>query len=211
MGICISLGKNKNKNKKDELDKNIKMNLEDNNKQILDKISTFNDQTNIIDDPGQKEIKQEVDKNKNIINSDQNLISISRKYSKEKIKEKENSNNITDNDIIFTISDEFASNNPDSKRNIPYSPHIFEITNGRDRTNDNNTIYDNESMISNTQDLTCRTANITCLFCSEIFHSIREYEQHFNICKEKNNNDNNNENGNILISNSFNVNSNFRN
>ena len=209
MGICISLGKNKNKNKKDELDKNIKMNLEDNNKQILDKISTFNDQTNIIDDPGQKEIKQEVDKNKNIINSDQNLISISRKYSKEKIKEKENSNNITDNDIIFTISDEFASNNPDSKRNIPYSPHIFEITNGRDRTNDNNTIYDNESMISNTQDLTCRTANITCLFCSEIFHSIREYEQHFNICKEKNNNDNNNENGNILISNSFNVNSNF--
>ena len=35
MGICISLGKNKNKNKKDELDKNIKMNLEDNNKQIL--------------------------------------------------------------------------------------------------------------------------------------------------------------------------------
>ena len=185
------------------------MNLEDNNKQILDKISTFNDQTNIIDDPGQKEIKQEVDKNKNIINSDQNLISISRKYSKEKIKEKENSNNITDNDIIFTISDEFASNNPDSKRNIPYSPHIFEITNGRDRTNDNNTIYDNESMISNTQDLTCRTANITCLFCSEIFHSIREYEQHFNICKEKNNNDNNNENGNILISNSFNVNSNF--
>jgi len=209
MGICISLGKNKNKNKKDELDKNIKMNLEDNNKQILDKISTFNDQTNIIDDPGQKEIKQEVDKNKNIINSDQNLISISRKYSKEKIKEKENSNNITDNDIIFTISDEFASNNPDSKRNIPYSPHIFEITNRRDRTNDNNTIYDNESMISNTQDLTCRTANITCLFCSEIFHSIREYEQHFNICKEKNNNDNNNENGNILISNSFNVNSNF--
>ena len=209
MGICISLGKNKNKNKKDELDKNIKMNLEDNNKQILDKISTFNDQTNIIDDPGQKEIKQEVDKNKNIINSDQNLISISRKYSKEKIKEKENSNNIIDNDIIFTISDEFASNNPDSKRNIPYSPHIFEITNGRDRTNDNNTIYDNESMISNTQDLTCRTANITCLFCSEIFHSIREYEQHFNICKEKNNNDNNNENGNILISNSFNVNSNF--
>ena len=209
MGICISLGKNKNKNKKDELDKNIKMNLEDNNKQILDKISTFNDQTNIIDDPGQKEIKQEVDKNKNIINSDQNLISISRKYSKEKIKEKENSNNITDNDIIFTISDEFASNNPDSKRNIPYSPHIFEITNGRDRTNDNNTIYDNESMISNTQDLTYRTANITCLFCSEIFHSIREYEQHFNICKEKNNNDNNNENGNILISNSFNVNSNF--
>ena len=209
MGICISLGKNKNKNKKDELDKNIKMNLEDNNKQILDKISTFNDQTNIIDDPGQKEIKQEVDKNKNNKNSDQNLISISRKYSKEKIKEKENSNNITDNDIMFTISDEFASNNPDSKRNIPYSPHIFEITNGRDRTNDNNTIYDNESMISNTQDLTCRTANITCLFCSEIFHSIREYEQHFNICKEKNNNDNNNENGNILISNSFNVNSNF--
>ena len=165
MGICISLRKNKNQNQnqKDEETKLIKMNLEDNMKSILDKAQTNNENTNNDEEIGQKQSKNEFnnDKKNNKI-SDQNLISISHKLSNENIKEKANANKMTDNDIIFTISDEFASNNPDSKRNIPYSPHIFEITNGRDRTNDNNTIYDNESMISNTQDLTCRTANITC-------------------------------------------------
>ena len=211
MGICISLRKNKNQNQnqKDEETKLIKMNLEDNMKSILDKAQTNNENTNNDEEIGQKQSKNEFnnDKKNNKI-SDQNLISISHKLSNENIKEKANANKMTDNDIIFTISDEFASNNSDSKRNIPYSPHIFEITNGRDRTNDNNTIYDNESMISDNQDLTYRTANITCLFCSAIFHSIREYEQHFNICKEKNIHDNN-EKENILISNSFNVNANF--
>jgi hypothetical protein len=160
---------------------------------MLDKLTTLNEQiNNNIDGPGQEQIKNEIENENNIITSEQNLISISRKNS---------NGNKSENNIVFTISDEFASNS-DSKRNIPYSPHIFEITNGRDRTNDNNTVYENESIISDNQDLTYRTANITCLFCSSIFHSIREYEQHFNICNEKYNNNNNNQ----LISNSFNVN-----
>ena len=197
MGICISLNKNKNKNKKDEENPIIKINFEDNSKPMLDKLTTLNEPiNNNINEPEQEEIKKENENN--IIISEQNLISISRKNSDEKMI---NSNNKTENNIVFTISDEFASNS-DSKRNIPYSPHIFEITNGRDRTNDNNTIYDNESIISDNQDLTYRTANITCIFCSSIFHSIREYEQHFNICNEKYNNNN----ANNLISNSFNFN-----
>ena len=190
MGICISLNKNKNKNKKEDLNQIIKINSEDNTKPMLDKLTTLNEQiNNNIDGPDQEQIKNENKNENNIITSEQNLISISRKNSNA---------NKSENNIIFTISDEFASNS-DSKRNIPYSPHIFEITNGRDRTNDNNTVYENESIISDNQDLTYRTANITCLFCSSIFHSIREYEQHFNICNEKYNN-------NQLISNSFNVN-----
>ena len=198
MGICISLNKNKNKIKKDEENPIIKINFEDNSKPMLDKLTTLNEPiNNNINEPEQEEIKKENENN--IIISEQNLISISRKNSDEKMI---NSNNKTENNIVFTISDEFASNS-DSKRNIPYSPHIFEITNGRDRTNDNNTIYDNESIISDNQDLTYRTANITCIFCSSIFHSIREYEQHFNICNEKYNNINN---ANNLISNSFNFN-----
>ena len=201
MGICISLNKNKNKNKKDEVNQIIKINLEDNMKPMLDKLTTLNEQmNNNADDLSQEQIKKENDNNMNniIISDNQNLISISPKNSNEKI----NSNNKNDNNIIFTISDEFASNS-DSRRNIPYSPHIFEITNGRDRTNDNNTIYDNESIISDDQELTYRTTNFTCLFCSSIFHSIREYEQHFNICNERNSNNNN---ANNLISNSVNVN-----
>jgi len=193
MGICISLNKNKNKNKKGDMNQLIKINSEDNTKPMLDKLTTLNEQINNNNDgPDQEQIKNEKENENNIITSEQNLISISRKNSNA---------NKSENNIVFTISDEFASN-LDSIRNIPYSPHIFEITNGRDRTNDNNTVYDNESIISDNQDLTYRTANITCLFCSSIFHSIREYEQHFNICNEKYNNNNNNQ----LISNSFNVN-----
>ena len=37
MGICISLNKNKNKNQKGEVYKNIKMNLDENSKQIIEK------------------------------------------------------------------------------------------------------------------------------------------------------------------------------
>ena len=191
MGICISLNKNKNKNKKDDMNQIIKINSEDNTKPMLDKLTTLNEQINNNIEVLVKEQNKKENEN-NIITSEQNLISISRKNSNA---------NKSENNIVFTISDEFASNS-DSKRNIPYSPHIFEITNGRDRTNDNNTVYENESIISDNQDLTYRTANITCLFCSSVFHSIREYEQHFNICNEKYNNNNSNQ----LISNSFNVN-----
>ena len=43
MGICISLNKNKNKNQKGEEYKNIKMNLDENSKQIIEKTKTTND------------------------------------------------------------------------------------------------------------------------------------------------------------------------
>ena len=117
MGICISLNKNKNKNKKDEENQIIKKNLEDNAKPLLDKLTTLDEpKNNNIDRMGKEQVKNEI-KN-NIMLSEQNLISLSRKNSKEKII---NSNNKSENNIVFTISDEFASNS-DSKRNIV---HIF--------------------------------------------------------------------------------------
>lgn len=199
MGICISLNKNKNKNQKGEVYKNIKMNLDENSKQIIEKTKTTNDKINLnFDDIGTEQVKN--DNNKiSIIITENNLISISRKNSLEKINN--NNNNKNENNIIFSISDEFASNS-ESRRKIPYSPHLFEVANDRDRTNDNNTVKDDESMISENEELTDRTTHISCVFCSSIFNSIREYDQHFKMCKEINNiNKNNNSN---LISNSIN-------
>ena len=189
MGICISFNKNKNKSKKDEVNKNIKIKLNDNRKSDLEKDSKINENINI-----EKEKTKNKFSENNIIILEQNSYSVEKNINKNK----------NENSIIFSISDEFNSN-PDSKRNIPYSPHLFEIANDRDRTNDNNTIYNNESLISDYQELTNRTSDITCVFCSSIFHSIREYDKHFNICNEKNNNINNNR-----ISNNSNVNSIFR-
>ena len=199
MGICISLNKNKNKNQKGEVYKNIKMNLDENSKQIIEKTKTTNDKINLnFDDIGTEQVKN--DNNKiSIIITENNLISVSRKNSLEKINN--NNNNKNENNIIFSISDEFASNS-ESRRKIPYSPHLFEVANDRDRTNDNNTVKDDESMISENEELTDRTTHISCVFCSSIFNSIREYDQHFKMCKEINNiNKNNNSN---LISNSIN-------
>ena len=199
MGICISLNKNKNKNQKGEVYKNIKMNLDENSKQIIEKTKTTNDKINLnFDDIGTEQVKN--DNNKiSIIITENNLISVSRKNSLEKINN--NNNNKNENNIIFSISDEFASNS-ESRRKIPYSPHLFEVANDRDRTNDNNTVKDDESMISENEELTDRTTHISCVFCSSIFNSIREYDQHFKMCKEINNiNNNNNSN---LISNSIN-------
>ena len=199
MGICISLNKNKNKNQKGEVYKNIKMNLDENSKQIIEKTKTTNDKINLnFDDIGTEQVKNDNNKN-SIIITENNLISVSRKNSLEKINN--NNNNKNENNIIFSISDEFASNS-ESRRKIPYSPHLFEVANDRDRTNDNNTVKDDESMISENEELTDRTTHISCVFCSSIFNSIREYDQHFKMCKEINNiNKNNNSN---LISNSIN-------
>ena len=209
MGICISMNKNKNKSQKDEVNKNIKMNLDDNSNPIFEKTKTINDKLNNIDDQGTEQVKNEFENNDNNIKvSLQNLMSVSPKNSDEKTFEEKINKIKNDNNIIFSISEEFASN-PDSKRNIPYIPHLFEIPKDRDRTNDNNTLYNNESMISDNNELTNRTSNITCIYCSEIFHSIREYDKHFNLCREKNNSNNYN-NLNNLISNSINVNSIFR-
>ena len=196
MGICISLTKNKNKIQKDDANKIIKTKLDENRKLIIEKDSTKIENVN----SEREQTKNNLLEN-NIIILKQNSINITRKNSIENnINQNKNENN-----IIFSISDEFASN-PNSNRNIPYSPHLFEIANDRDRTNENNTIYSNESMISEHQELTNRTSDIVCVFCSSIFHSIREYDRHFNICNEKNNiNQNNN-----LISNNVHVNSIFR-
>ena len=201
MGICISLNKNKNKSQKGEVNKNIKIELNDNRKPLLEKNSTINENENI----EKKQTKNKSPKN-NIIILEQNSMNVTRKNSTENIVENTNNKNKNENNIIFSISDEFDSN-PDSNRNIPYSPHLFELANDRDKTNDNNTIYSKQSMISDYQELTNRTSDITCVFCSSIFHSIREYDKHFNICKEKNNNNNNNNN---IILNSATVNSIFR-
>ena len=108
------------------------------------------------------------------------------------------------NSLLFSIKDEFNSN---TNRNIPYSPHTFEIVNNRAKTNDNNYLnnsINNESGIYNDQESsTYREDNVICIFCSQVFNSIREYEQHFNICPLNNRQ-------NIPISNSTNVNSMFR-
>ena len=121
MGICISMNKNKNKSQKDEVNKNIKMNLDDNINQIFEKTKTINDKLNNVDDLGTEQVKNEFkNHDNNIIISEQNLVSISRKNSEEKVIEEKNNKIKNDNNIIFSISEEFASN-PDSKRNIPYT------------------------------------------------------------------------------------------
>ena len=147
MGICISFNKNKNKSKKDEVNKNIKIKLNDNRKSDLEKDSKINENINI-----EKEKTKNKFSENNIIILEQNSYSVTGKNSIENTVENNINKNKNENSIIFSISDEFNSN-PDSKRNIPYSPHLFEIANDRDRTNDNNTIYNNESLISDYQEL----------------------------------------------------------
>ena len=199
MGICISLRKNKNKNKEsDEVNKIIKIDLLNNSQKLLEKTNTMKEEIKFtLDNIVSENIQNDDMNNKNnTIISEKNLISLSSKNIDENM-EKTN-NKINDNNSLFSISDEFASN---SSRKIPYSPHLFEIQKDGNKTNENNSIY-NESEINNdNQELTYRTKTINCLFCGESFYSIREYEQHFNICNERNNN--------ILINN-VNINAIFR-
>ena len=186
MGICISLRKNKNKNKEsDEVNKIIKIDLLNNSQKLLEKTNTMKEEIKFtLDNIVSENIQNDDMNNKNnTIISEKNLISLSSKNIDENM-EKTN-NKINDNNSLFSISDEFASN---SSRKIPYSPHLFEIQKDGNKTNENNSIY-NESEINNdNQELTYRTKTINCLFCGESFYSIREYEQHFNICNERNNN-----------------------
>ena len=201
MGICISLRKNKNNNKKLEEvnNNNIKLNLTNNSQQILEKTNLIKDERKISIENICTEKNQNDDTNHKTKNklSEKILISLSSKNNDEKFDKTFNNINEKENNLLFSISDEFASN---TNRKIPYSPHIFEIANDRDRTNENNTIS-NESELDDNQELTYRTTTITCLFCGEIFHSIREYEKHFNICNDRNNN---------IIYNSVDINNIFR-
>ena len=148
-----------------------------------------------IDKYPKEQIVQNKNKN-NISITDKNLITITEGHQP--------INSIEDNSILFSIKDEFNSS---TNRNIPYSPHTFEIVNNKAKTNDNhslnNTINNESELCDNKESSTYREENIICIFCSQVFNSIREYEHHFNICSL-------NHRQNIPISNSVNVNNMFR-
>ena len=175
MGICISF-KNKKKREKEKEEKAInKINIENKINPKLSKEININDKTkSTMDKSGIEKILKEKNDNKNEVNENitHNVITVSEKNEK-----------ISDNSMIFSIRDEFNSN---TNRNIPYSPHTFEIVNNPRKTNDNNSINnsnDNESELGENEDsLTYRAENVICIFCSDIFSSIREYAIHFNIC-----------------------------
>lgn len=205
MGICTSLFKKKQKRKTSKGENDIiKINIKEKINSTIDKTTNINDKTNITMD------KIDIDrchkdqivpnKNNNINNNltitEKNLITVSERHQQ--------NNSMENNSILFSIKDEFNSN---TNRNIPYSPHTFEIVNNRAKTNDNNYLnnsINNESEIYNDQESpTYREENVICIFCSQVFNSIREYEQHFNICPLNNAQ-------NMQISHSINANSMFR-
>lgn len=175
----MSSKKNK-KNSKKTKDKNntIKINIKEKINIALDKVTNTNDKTNVTMDKTdiEKGLKEQNDKNKNNITITENNINIT--------ENNDHNINTNENNIIFSIRDEFNSN---TNRNIPYIPHSFEIVNDRNKINDNhslnNTINNNDSEITDNQDsLTYRAENVICIFCSQAFNSIGEYEHHFNIC-----------------------------
>ena len=182
MGICISTKKHK-KNIKKIKDSNgtIKTNLKEKINTTLDKVTNINDKTNITMDKTETEkgVKEhDPQKNKNINNiiiTENNTINIE--------ENNEHIINTSDNNSLFSIRDEFNSN---TNRNIPYNPHSFDIVNNKNKTNDNHTLNDtinNGSQIDDNQDSpTYRAENVICIFCSQAFNSIGEYEHHFNLC-----------------------------
>ncbi len=180
MGICISL-KHRNKKKKIKDEKEIvKIKIKDKINTTLDKITNINDKTNVTID---KSDLEKIHKEKNDINQNiNNNITITEKNLIHVTENNEEIDSMNENNILFSIKDEFNSS---TNRNIPYSPHTFEIVNNR-KTNNNNSLNNsnnNESEVGENQEsLTYRAENLICIFCSQIFNSIREYEQHFNIC-----------------------------
>ena len=180
MGICISF-KHRNKKKKIKDEKEIvKIKIKDKINTTLDKITNINDKTNVTID---KSDLEKIHKEKNDINQNiNNNITITEKNLIHVTENNEEIDSMNENNILFSIKDEFNSS---TNRNIPYSPHTFEIVNNR-KTNNNNSLNNsnnNESEVGENQEsLTYRAENLICIFCSQIFNSIREYEQHFNIC-----------------------------
>ena len=198
MGICFSLNKGKKKEKiKDEKDI-IKININNKANTTLDNVTNINDKSNIIIDKFEIEKlpkeKNDINENNNITIKENNLINITENNVE--------IDSMNDNNILFSIRDEFNSS---ANRNIPYSPHTFEIVNNK-KTNNNNSLNNSNNNGSelgeNQESLTYRAENVICIFCSQIFNSIREYEQHFNICSL-------NQIQNRRISNSVNVNNIF--
>ena len=200
--ICTNFKKRKKVEKAKEEKTIIKINIKDNINAALDKVTNINDKTNItmdktdIDKMPKQQQNLNINNNKNNeIETEKNLIDIT--------ENNEQIDSLNDNNFIFSIRDEFNSS---TNRNIPYSPHTFEIVNNHGKTNDNhssnNTINNNSELGDNQESLTYRAENVICIFCSQIFNSIREYDQHFNICSL-------NQIQNRPISNSVNVNNIF--
>ena len=198
MGICFSFKKRKIKEKLKEERETIKINIKNKVNTTLDKATNINDKTNVTIDKTEIEripkLKNDISENNNITVTEKNLINITQ--NNDEIDSMDNNN------LLFSIRDEFNSS---ANRNIPYSPHTFEIVNNK-KTNDNNSLNnsnDNASELGGNQEsLTYRAESFICIFCSQIFNSIREYEQHFNICSV-------NQIQNRRISNSVNVNNMF--
>jgi hypothetical protein len=200
MGICFSFKNRKIKEKLKEEKEAIKININNKVNTTLDKATNINDKTNITIDKTEIErvpkLKNDINENNNITITEKNLINITQ--NNDEIDSMDNNN------LLFSIRDEFNSS---TNRNIPYSPHTFEIVNNK-KTNDNNSLNNSNDNVSelggNQESLTYRAESFICIFCSQIFNSIREYEQHFNICSV-------NQIQNRRISNSVNVNNMFSN
>ena len=192
MGICFSFKNRKKKEKSKKEKEIIKINMKDKSSITLDKITNINEKTNITMD---KTDTENLPKEHNYINKNKNNEIITEKN--------EEINSLNDSNILFSIRDEFNSS---TNRNIPYSPHTYEIVNNPKKTNDNNSLnnsINNQSELDDNQEsLTFRAENVICIFCSQIFNSIREYEYHFHICSLH-------QNQNRQISNSVNVNNMF--
>ena len=182
MGICFSI-KIKKKSKKEKEKEIIKINDKKDKINItLDKVTNINDKTNITMD------KTEYDKTKdqNDLNKNKNNITLTDKNTNNISQIYDKNIHTNENNILFSIRDEFNSS---TNRNIPYSPHTFEIVNNREKTNDNNVLNNtnnNESIYDNQDSLTYRAENVACIYCSSVFNSIREYEHHFYICSLNN-------------------------
>ena len=196
MGICTSFKKRKKEKKTKEENDIIKIKIKDKINTTIDKATNINDKTNITMD---KTYTEKIQKEQNDINNNNNNNNTLAEKNIINITENnEDINSLDDNNVLFSIKDEFNSS---TNRNIPYSPHTFEIVNNRVKTNDNYTLNNSMNIESELQEsLTYRRENIICIFCSQIFNSIREYEQHFNICSRNNRQ-------NEPLSNSVNVNS----
>ena len=199
MGICTTFKKRKKRKQSKDENEIIKIKIKEKINSTIDKVTNINDKTNITMDKTDMEKipKEQNDLNNNIINNnitlhEKKLINISEKENNEDI------NSLDDNNVLFSIKDEFNSS---TNRNIPYSPHTFEIVNNRNKTNDNYSLNHSINSELNEESLTYRAENIICIFCSQIFNSIREYEHHFNICAL-------NQRTNIQISNRININDN---
>ena len=183
MGICCKTIKSKHRKYSDQRQES----------QIIKaKYPIKNTSTSQIIDKSTVNLQQEEKTN---TNTNLNIINISVESETTQINKLNRNNN--QSNLLFSVRDEFNSN---TNRNIPYSPHSLDIPNDLNNSNDfernNNNISNNMCNITDDENaLTYRTENIRCIFCSQIFESIREYELHFNICSlNHHNNENNNNN-----------------